>query len=88
MWVVCVVAAVLFFVVQVSLRVGVFFEYNTNVDVEKVYTTKLPFPAVTICNQNKFRLVSSQLKRMCKKWVDSTCYKTRFIHSEMVSDTG
>ena len=50
--------AALFFIIQVALRVNVYFEYNTNVDVEKVYTTKVPFPAVTICNQNNFRFVT------------------------------
>ena len=55
MWSLCVVAACLIFVLQVVLRVSVYLEYNTNVDVEKVYMKKVPFPTVTVCNQNTFR---------------------------------
>lgn len=60
MWVVCVIAAILFFVIQVSLRVAVYFQYNTNVEVEKVYKSTIQFPAVTLCNQNNYRSASSE----------------------------
>ena len=64
MWVTCVLGSALFFIIQVALRVTVYFEYNTNVDVEKVYTTKVLFPAVTICNQNNFRWAQKPFKRL------------------------
>ena len=50
------------FIGQVSTRVAVFFEYKTNVAVKVKYVDELPFPAVTICNQNKYRKVRQQLR--------------------------
>ena len=50
-----VVLAVLIFVVQVSQRTVVYFQYKTNVAVEVKYIDKITFPSVTICNQNNYR---------------------------------
>ena len=54
-WICVVIAAILFFVSQVSVRIAVYFEYNTNVNVEVQYVDKIDMPAVTICNQNNYR---------------------------------
>jgi hypothetical protein len=45
------------FIVQVGTRSAVFFEYNTIVEVNRKFTDEIPFPAVTLCNQNNFRFV-------------------------------
>ena len=62
MWVVCVSAAIILFTVQVATRAKVYFDYNTNVDVSVIYTKTMEFPAVTICNQNNFRWLITQMK--------------------------
>ena len=56
-----VLTAVMFFVVQVGIRIGVYFEYNTNVDVDVKFPTRIEFPSVTICNENHYRSVVQQL---------------------------
>jgi hypothetical protein len=50
-----VVGAIGIFVMQVGVRTFDYFQYNTIVDVQLVYTDNIPFPAVTLCNQNNFR---------------------------------
>ena len=56
-WVVCVTTAMILFVYQVADRTQVYFEFNTTVAVSVQYTDRVPFPAVTVCNINTFRLV-------------------------------
>lgn len=51
----CVTAAVAVFVLQVVERSRDFYDYNTSVDVAVIYNKNIPFPAVTICNQNTFK---------------------------------
>ena len=66
-WVICVLAAIVLFVAQITSRSLDFFKYSTTVDVEVIYEDSLKFPAVTFCNQNNFRLVipsSFHFKRM------------------------
>ena len=36
-------------------RLMLYLDYTSKVDVEITYVDKLPFPAVTVCNQNLFR---------------------------------
>ena len=36
-------------------RLLFYFEYTTKFDLQVVYHEELPFPAVTICNQNTLR---------------------------------
>ena len=54
---VCVLAAMILFVYQVVHRTFVYFDYNTTVSVNIRYVEEVPFPAVTLCNINTFRLV-------------------------------
>lgn len=58
LWCLIVAVAVTLFVAQVGSRVASYFQYKSNVDVKVNYVDKIPFPAVTICNQNNYRLVS------------------------------
>ena len=54
-----VVAAIIFFMVEVGLRTREYFKYNTNVDMELYFPERIPFPAVTICNQNAHKLTQA-----------------------------
>ena len=49
-------AAMILFVYQVADRTFVYFEYNTTVAMNIHYVKRVPFPAVTLCNINTFRL--------------------------------
>ena len=51
----CVTAAIAVFLYQVIYRSKTFLDYNTSVDLQVLYEDEIPFPAVTICNQNTFR---------------------------------
>ena len=62
LWILCVVGAVIYFGVQVAQRTSDYFKYATNVDVKVIYTDKLRFPAVTLCNQNNFRSVEKRFQ--------------------------
>ena len=55
-WIFCVTAAMILFVYQVADRTFVYFDYNTTVSVDIRYLDEVPFPAVTLCNINTFRL--------------------------------
>lgn len=55
LWVVCVLAAVTAFVSQVVTRSLVYLDYHSNVNVQLIYNNSIPFPAVTVCNQNQYR---------------------------------
>ena len=59
MWFIIVVIGVTLFIYQVTDRVIVYYQRNTNVDVAVKYVQSVEFPSVTICNQNQFRSVSS-----------------------------
>ena len=54
-WLTIVLTVVTLFIVQVSLRVIDYLDYNASINMNVVYEDQLDFPAVTICNQNKFR---------------------------------
>lgn len=41
---------------QVIDRARVYFQYDTNTNVEVVYVDKVEFPSITICNQNNYRI--------------------------------
>ena len=49
-------AAMILFIYQVADRTFVYFDYNTTVSVDIRYLDEVPFPAVTLCNINTFRL--------------------------------
>ena len=54
-------AAMILFVYQVADRTFVYFDYNTTVSVDIRYLDEVPFPAVTLCNINTFRLENLDL---------------------------
>ena len=58
-WVIIVVTAVILFTYQVAERTTDYFGYNTTVSVNIRYVAEVPFPAVTLCNINTFKLVYS-----------------------------
>ena len=57
LWFLVVITGVMLFTYQVTDRVIVYYQRNTNVDVVVKYFPSVEFPSVTICNQNKFRYV-------------------------------
>ena len=56
LWMSCVTLALALFSLQVASRIRVYINYETNVDVSVQYTSVMDFPAVTLCNQNTYRL--------------------------------
>ena len=58
-WALVVVSSIVFFTVQVCVRVQEYFRYKTNSNVERVLVDELAFPAVTICNQNAYRMTKA-----------------------------
>ena len=54
-WLLVVTAAIALFVIQVGMRFSVYFEYKSNIDVKINSVETLPFPAVTLCNENNYR---------------------------------
>ena len=55
LWFFVVIVGVMLFAYQVTDRIMVYYQRNTNVDVEVKYVPSVEFPSVTICNQNQFR---------------------------------
>ena len=55
LWFFAIVIGVLLFAYQVTDRIIVYYQRNTNVDVAVKYVPSVNFPSVTICNQNQFR---------------------------------
>ncbi|XP_070549820.1 uncharacterized protein [Ptychodera flava] len=55
LWTVCIFAVALMFIVSVAYTVPRYLEYPVSYDVAMVTSQKLPFPAVTLCNTNRFR---------------------------------
>ena len=55
LWFFIVVIGVTLFVYQVTDRIIVYYQRNTNVDVAVKYVSSVEFPSVTVCNQNQFR---------------------------------
>lgn len=54
-----VLASVLFFTVEVCLRTKEYFKHETNIDIELNFVDEVPFPALTMCNQNTFRMTKA-----------------------------
>ena len=57
LWFLVVIIGVMLFAYQVTDRVIIYYQHNTNVDVEVKYVSSVEFPSVTICKQNQFRYV-------------------------------
>lgn len=55
LWGIIVLIAIALFLFQVITRTIDFAYKETTVDVEVIYTGKLNYPTVTVCNQNKFK---------------------------------
>ena len=58
-WFVILIAALGLFSYMVSLNVLKLMSFPVSVDVNDDYQIPLDFPAVTICNENKFRPVKN-----------------------------
>lgn len=56
-WLLILLVMLVTFVVLVTTKLLHYYDYPTVVDVSVDYADSLPFPAVTICNQNKYRWV-------------------------------
>ncbi|XP_071951629.1 acid-sensing ion channel 5-like [Antedon mediterranea] len=56
LWVVIIVASVGFCSWEVQKRISNYFEYNVNTEITVKFSNNLTFPAVTICNFNRYRL--------------------------------
>ena len=54
-WLVLVVVTVGVFVYYVIDRVSEYTKFKKNISVEENYVAEMPFPSVTICNQNRIR---------------------------------
>ena len=55
-WVTCVGTAAIMFALWVGLRTRDHLKFESTVNVEVIYSEEsIPFPAVTICNQNNYR---------------------------------
>ena len=57
-----VTAAIALFVIQVGMRFSAYFEYKSNLDVKVNSVETLPFPAITLCNQNNYNYFIYYLK--------------------------
>ena len=68
LWFLVVIIGVMLFAYQVTDRVIIYYQHNTNVDVEVKYAPSVEFPSVTICNQNQFRYVFN-LKFNLEQWI-------------------
>ena len=55
LWFFVILIGVTLFAYQVTDRIIVYYQRNTNVDVAVKYVPSVEFPSVTICNQNQFR---------------------------------
>ena len=59
LWCAAVISAIIFFTYQLGNRLHVYFEYQSTVSVEMKFTDSMEFPAVTLCNQNSFRYITT-----------------------------
>ena len=55
LWSLCIGMGLSVFLYVFIQRLLFYFQYTTRVDIQVVYQEELPFPAVTICNQNMLR---------------------------------
>jgi hypothetical protein len=44
------------FAVMVGIRTHKYLKHETNIALEVTFKDQVPFPAVTLCNQNSFRM--------------------------------
>ena len=58
-WLLVVTCAIVFFTTQVFLRTQEYLRYKTNINMELHFKDQLPFPAVTVCNQNTHRMTAA-----------------------------
>ena len=54
-WIIVVISVLTAFVYAISARYSYLYTYPTNIEIDVGYPETVPFPAVTICNQNKYR---------------------------------
>jgi hypothetical protein len=54
-WILVVIIVISVFTYAITDRLRHLYTYPTNIDLTVGYWPRVPFPAVTICNQNKYR---------------------------------
>ena len=59
LWVIVVVTSIAFFTVMVGIRTSEYMKHETNIAMELTFADHVPFPAVTLCNQNAFRMTKA-----------------------------
>ena len=57
-WAIILCVAISLFSYMLIKNINRLSSYPTNVDIKVEYVTPLDFPAVTICNENKYRLIN------------------------------
>ena len=53
-WIFVCLSVMAYFVVQLTTSIIKYYQYGTTTDVQVIYSDSVPFPAVTLCNQNTF----------------------------------
>ena len=61
LWLLLIIACLSLLINVLAKRLLLYFDYTSKINVEITYEDKLPFPAVTVCNQNLFRQVQCTL---------------------------
>jgi hypothetical protein len=56
-WVIIFIASTALFVYLVATKIQLLVKKDNKIDIKVNYPVQLSFPAVTICNQNKYRYV-------------------------------
>ena len=51
------------FIFLATSKLQVFYSWPKTVNVEVTFTESLPFPAITVCNQNAYRLVIKKYRQ-------------------------
>lgn len=80
-WIIIIFITIFLFTFQVALRSVDFATNEASINVEIIYTDKLEFPSVTICNQNRFR--QSKLIRFGYFKFITSFYKENKNNSEL-----
>ena len=55
MWAIILMSAVALFAYLLSVKIEVLVNKEKKVDFDVDYPNRLPFPAITVCNQNEYR---------------------------------
>lgn len=62
-WVVVVLGGISLFVLAFAVQIKYLLSNPKSVNVEVIYEKSLPFPAVTICNENRYRYFNKKASK-------------------------